>query len=49
MRGLATYTILRFPDSQLFDSDILRIEGDFESRLHPRLMGTTGYQFGRFE
>jgi len=49
VRALANYTILRFSDSQLFDSAILRIEGDFDHAFTRRLMGTTGYQFGRFD
>src|SRR5438552_2968661 len=45
LRAIANYTILRYRNSQAFDSDVYRFEPSFDHIFSARLTGTAGYQF----
>ena len=49
LRGTTSWTLLRFEDDELQDSDIYRVDGTVEHAFTPRLTGTAGYQFGYFD
>jgi hypothetical protein len=49
LRTFASYTILRFDDERLFDSDTLRIDAYIDRMLTPRLTGSLGYEFAYFD
>jgi len=49
LRGTASWTLLRFEDDELQDSDIYRVDGTVEHAFTPRVTGTAGYQFGYFD
>jgi hypothetical protein len=44
-RANASYAIQRYPDADLQDSDIYRVELGFDRRITSRLTGTVGYEF----
>jgi hypothetical protein len=49
LRGTASWTLLRFEDDELQDSDIYRLDGTVEHAFTTRVTGTAGYQFGYFD
>jgi hypothetical protein len=49
LRGTASWTLLRFEEDELQDSDIYRVDGTVEHAFTPRVSGTAGYQFGYFD
>lgn len=49
LRGTASWSLLRFGDEELQDSDIYRADATVEHAFTTRLTGTAGYQFGYFD
>lgn len=49
LRGTASWSLLRFDDEELQDSDVYRADATVEHAFTTRLTGTAGYQFGYFD
>lgn len=49
LRGSASWTVLRFDDEALQDSDVVRVDATVEHAFTRRVSGTAGYQFGFFD
>lgn len=49
LRGDASWTLQRFEDSELVDSDVYRIGPTLERRFSPQITGELGYEFGYFD
>jgi len=49
LRGTASWTLLRFEDDELQESDVYRVDGTVEHAFTRRVTGTAGYQFGYFD
>ena len=49
LRGTALWTVLRFDDEEIQDSDVYRVGPALEHAFTPRLSGSVGYEFGYFD
>ena len=49
LRGTASWTVLRFDDDEIQDSDVYRVGPTLDHAFTPRLSGSVGYEFGYFD